>query len=345
MSSFPRGLSRFSAFFAHRRHKADDARQHLAAIVESSDDAIISKDLNGIITSWNAAAERLFGYTAREAVGKPVLILIPEDRHGEERDILRRLRAGQRIEHYETIRLRKDGSLVDVSLTVSPIWNRRGVVVGASKIARDITERRQLREQQQLLLGEMQHRAKNLLAVVDALARQSKPRNDPAVDAFVSAFMARLRALLSTGELVVGSSTRQAQLGEIFERVIEPFLDPNNPSRLSLGGPAIGVSERTAGALALAVHELATNALKYGALKVGRGTVALNWSEQASGGASRIVIEWKETGGELVSGEPEKKGFGSRVIHSAVAGEKDGHVEMKFERDGLRCRFDFAART
>jgi PAS domain S-box-containing protein len=114
----------------------------LSAIIESADDAIISKTLDGIITSWNAGAQRIFGYTAEEVIGKPILILIPEDHINEEPEILARLKAGERVEHYETIRKRKDGSLVEISLTVSPILDSSGKVIGASKIARDISERK-----------------------------------------------------------------------------------------------------------------------------------------------------------------------------------------------------------
>lgn len=123
------------------RLDAEHTRAHLAAIVDSADDAIISKDLNGIIRSWNIAAERLFGYDAREAVGRSILLLIPPDRHHEEVDIIGRIRRGQRIEHYETVRRTKDGRLVPVSLTISPIKDRHGRIVGASKIARDNSER------------------------------------------------------------------------------------------------------------------------------------------------------------------------------------------------------------
>jgi PAS domain S-box-containing protein len=127
----------------------------LSAIIESADDAIISKTLEGIITSWNKGAERIFGYTAEEMIGKPVTILIPSDHPDEESSILARLRRGERIEHYETVRVRKDGSLVDISLTVSPIKSPDGKIIGASKIARDITERKraeeQLREQAEII--------------------------------------------------------------------------------------------------------------------------------------------------------------------------------------------------
>jgi PAS domain S-box-containing protein len=116
------------------------AAQLCAAIVDSSDDAIISKDLNGVITSWNRSAERLFGYTAEEAVGQSITMLIPQDRLAEEPMILARLRRGERVDHFETVRRRKDGSLIDISVTISPVRDFHGVVVGASKIARDTSE-------------------------------------------------------------------------------------------------------------------------------------------------------------------------------------------------------------
>ncbi|MCA1576621.1 MAG: PAS domain S-box protein, partial [Acidobacteria bacterium] len=118
----------------------------LSTIIESADDAIVTKTLEGIITSWNKGAERIFGYTAEEAIGKPVLMLIPEDHPDEEPTILARLRRGERIDHYETVRVRKDGSLVDISLTVSPIRGPDGQIIGASKIARDISERKRAEE-------------------------------------------------------------------------------------------------------------------------------------------------------------------------------------------------------
>jgi len=118
------------------------AREHLAAVVESSDDAIITKTLDGIITSWNTGAERIFGYTPQEAIGKPVTILIPPDFLDEEPSILQRLKRGERIDHYETVRIRRDGTRVHISLTVSPIRDARGTIIGASKIARDITRQK-----------------------------------------------------------------------------------------------------------------------------------------------------------------------------------------------------------
>lgn len=121
-----------------------DASALLGAIVDSSDDAIISKDLNTIITSWNKSAERLFGYTAAEAIGQPITMIIPPDHLDEEPKIIQRLKRGERVDHFETVRMRKDGSRLDISLTISPVRDNQGRIVGASKIARDITERKRL---------------------------------------------------------------------------------------------------------------------------------------------------------------------------------------------------------
>jgi len=123
------------------RQRAERVERHLAAIVESTDDAIISKDLNGTITTWNKAAERLFGYLANEVVGKSITILIPPGRLNEEVEILERIRHGEVVDHFETVRRCKDGRLVVISLTVSPVTDDSGKIIGASKIARDITER------------------------------------------------------------------------------------------------------------------------------------------------------------------------------------------------------------
>jgi PAS domain S-box-containing protein len=123
------------------RRRAEAELTHMASIVESSNDAIISKDLNGIIQTWNQGAQAIFGYTAEEAIGQPVTMLIPEERIDEEPGILSRIRRGEAVDHYETIRKRKDGSLINISLNVSPVRDTHGVIIGASKIARDVTER------------------------------------------------------------------------------------------------------------------------------------------------------------------------------------------------------------
>jgi len=141
----------------------DIERARLAAIVDSSDDAIVGKTLDGVITSWNRAAERMFGYTAAEALGRHITLIIPTERHAEEDGVLARIRRGEIVDHFETVRQRKDGSRLSISLTVSPIRSADGTIIGASKIARDITERRRTEAERVLLLEEAQaaNRAKD----------------------------------------------------------------------------------------------------------------------------------------------------------------------------------------
>jgi PAS domain S-box-containing protein len=156
------GVARMRAEAA--RQHAERAAQHLVAIVESSEDAIVSKDLDGIITSWNYGAERLFGYSASEAIGRPITMLMPPDRTHEGPGILQRIRRGERVDHYETIRYHKNGGLLDISLTVSPVRDANGKIVGASKIARNISERKSA----EMKLRESERRLQELLAAVPA---------------------------------------------------------------------------------------------------------------------------------------------------------------------------------
>jgi PAS domain S-box-containing protein len=175
-------VARLNAEAARRAAERDAL--HLVSIVQSSDDAIISKNLDGVILTWNAAAERLFGYTPEEAVGQPVTMLIPADRQDEEPGILARLRRGERIDHYETVRQRKDRSLLDISLTVSPLRDSGGWIIGASKIARDITDRKEAQRK----MRESEQHLQDLLAAVPAAIYTTDAEgrityfNDAAVD-------------------------------------------------------------------------------------------------------------------------------------------------------------------
>ncbi|MGZ4871321.1 MAG: PAS domain S-box protein, partial [Candidatus Angelobacter sp.] len=165
------------------RHEAEDAQRRLAAIVESSDDAIASKDLNGIVTSWNKSAERLFGYKAEEMIGQPITLVIPPELHHDEPMILSKIRRGERIDHFETVRVRKNGERIDVSLTISPVKDAHGNVVGAAKIVRNITENRKidraLRTTEKLaaagrLAATVAHEINNPLAAVTNLVYLAK---------------------------------------------------------------------------------------------------------------------------------------------------------------------------
>jgi PAS domain S-box-containing protein len=301
----------------------------LASIVESSDDAIVSKNLDGIITSWNSGAERIFGYTAEEAVGQPITILIPHDRQDEERSILTRIRRGERIDHFETIRQRKHGSLIVVSLTVSPVRNAEGKIVGASKIARDITEEKRAQEQIATLAREAEHRSKNLLATVQATVSLSQSDTP---EGLKRAIEGRILALANVHSLFVETRWIGAELSTIAKQELAPYSE-NDKSGVRINGPQVLLEPNAAQVVAVALHELATNAAKYGALSVPNGQIGLEWSHGADG---RLVLRWREMGGPAVK-MPTHQGFGTRIIERMI-GQLKGKARFNWNTDGLVCK-------
>jgi PAS domain S-box-containing protein len=233
--------------------------------------------------SWNAAAERLYGYIAEEVIGKPLTMLIPPNRHDEEPAILERIKRGEHVERYETVRQRKHGSLIDVSLTVSPVKNVQGKIIGASKVSRDITERKRAQKHQQFLISELEHRAKNLFAVVQSIVNHTLIEGQTLAGAKV-VLTGRLNALAQAHALLAEAAWQGAPLAEIIQRVFAGFS-----KRFDLSGCEIVLNTPATQQFALAVHELATNATKYGALSVPNGRVSIECDvRRASDARSRI---------------------------------------------------------
>jgi PAS domain S-box-containing protein len=324
----------------------DEAAQRFAAIVESSDDAILAKDLNGTIISWNRGAERLFGYTAAEAIGRPVTMLIPLDRHNEESEILGRIRRGERIDHYETIRRRKDGGLVEISLSVSPIRNREGTVIGASKIARDITERRRAEEQQHLLIREMDHRVKNLFTLASSVVSLSARSSSTSTE-LASAVRARLNALAQAHALTVPSTSEansRTEQATTLHRLIGTILAPydncldNQQHRAVVVGPDVPIGGAAVTSFALLLHEFATNAAKYGALSVSEGEVHISCHEDGD----RFVLTWTERGGPPVARQTDGEGFGTVLGKATVRSQLGGEIVRDWKPEGLSIRLAVA---
>jgi PAS domain S-box-containing protein len=315
--------------------RSSELAQRLAAIVNTSQDAIISKDLSGIVQTWNDGARRLFGYEADEVIGQPITILIPPERQEEEARILDRIGRGERIEPFETVRRRKDGSLVDISLSVSPLHNIAGRVIGASKIARDVTERRKAHERQRLLINELNHRVKNTLAVVQSLARQSV-RSETENPGYKQ-FEARLLTLSVAHNILTEEQWESADLAAIAARVVAPHCA--DPARVHISGPSLRVPPATALALAMAFHELCTNALKYGALSNETGQVRLEWAVAEDEAPRRLRIRWQEAGGPPVA-PPARKGFGTRLLLRGLARELEADVRHDFQDAGVVCTID-----
>ncbi len=432
--------------------------EHYAALVESSEDAIVAKDTDGIIISWNPAAERIFGYSAEEMVGQSIRRLLPPDRQGEEDEILARIRCGEMVGQFFTKRLHKDGTLIDVSVTVSPVRNADGEIVGASKIARDathylntiwrleesekrfqllanniaqlawiaqadgeivwynqrwfdytgtnfedmrgwgwrevhhpdhlerverrfrhsletgelwedtfplrsrdgdyrwflsraepirdeqgaisqwfgtntdITEQREQAEQIKLLLAEVNHRAKNMLATVQAIARRSA--GDGTVESFIDQFERRVASLALNQDILVNRNWGEVPLTELVERQLAFVSEVAD--RIEVQGPDISIKPRGAEIIGMALHELATNALKHGALSVPAGKVTILWKQVEDGKA--LCIEWRERDGPPVAA-PTRKGFGTQLIDWVPRHGLDAEVSLEYHPEGVVWSF------
>lgn len=312
-------------------------QQHLAAIVEGSDDAIITKNLDSIIQSWNPGAERLFGYSADEAVGQPITMLFPADRMDEEVDFIARLSRGERIAHFETVRKRKDGTLVPISLTVSPMRNADGKIIGASKIARDITLKREVEERQRLLLAEMRHRVGNSYAVASGLLAVAA-RHSNNVAELVAVMRQRLHALAQVHSRTVthpsGAEPEGTSLFELVNSIVEPFTGELS-AKLEL--PEVDICPAAITPLSLLIFELATNAVKYGGLSgSGKGI-----SVHAERFDDRLLIRWKEACiSTPACSDPSYAGFGTHMSQSAVSSSLGGTFAREFSPQGMTATID-----
>lgn len=437
-----------------------DPAQLFEAIVNSSDAAIISKDLESRVLSWNPAAEAIFGWTAEEMVGQSIRRIIPEDRQEEEDLILERIKQGESATRMETVRLRKDGTLVNVAVLVSPVRDKQGRIVGASKLARDITgelhtkralseleqrfalmadniaqlawitdpkgwvfwynrrwfdftgatiedvqgwgwkdlvhpdhldrvtgqvsqcldamtdwedtfplrrfdgtyrwflcravpardaegnivcwfgtatdvtEQRDAERRIELLLMEVNHRSKNLLTVIQSLARRSAVDSDD----FVPRLEQRIAGLAANQDVLVNRNWSAVPLRELIAAQLS-FLERGN-DQVVIEGDDVVVQPSAAEAVSMALHELATNAEKYGALSVPEGRVTISWGVTGSGDEAEFALRWSESGGPPVT-EPERKGFGSRIIEEVPRGKLRAAIEVAYGREGysfaLRC--------
>lgn len=313
----------------HAALRESEARSRLlASIVESSNDAIVTKNLDSIITSWNKGAERIFGYSAEEVIGRPITLLTPSERHDEEPAILARVRRGERIEHYETVRRRKDGRLINISLTVSPIVNLENEIVGASNIARDITERTHEEKMAATLAREAEHRAKNVLSIVLATVHLS---SSDTPDELKRVIERRIRALADVHALFAESRWAGADVRTVVAKELKPYCRDQD-GRARIEGPSINVGPASAQAIAVTLHELATNAAKYGALSTEEGRISVEWSLMDE---NRLRLCWVEIDGPAVMPSTHQ-GFGMRVMQNIIAAQ-GGKFAIAWRPQGLAC--------
>jgi len=426
-----------------------------AAIIESTDAAVVSKNLDGTVLSWNPGATQIFGWTAEEMIGRSIRTVVPADRQDEEDAIIARIHRGESVPRFETWRLHKDGRLIPVAILVSPVRDASGAIIGASKIARDmsaeiavrdsleqsearfhlladniaqlawiaesdggifwynkrwfdytgmsldamqgwgwkavhhpdhvervvehftrciesgetwedtfplrgadgefrwflsravplrdasgavecwfgtntdITEQRAAEHQITLLLREVQHRSKNMLAIVQSIARQTSKSGED----FVDRLERRIAGLSANQDLLVSGNWTPVPIHELVDAQMA-FLE-DRAAQIDRAGPNLRVRASAAEAIAMALHEMATNAEKYGALSVPEGRVEVRWDLVASGDEEVFRMTWCERGGPPVR-EPPTRGFGSRILEAVPASKLNATIATEFPAEGFR---------
>jgi two-component system CheB/CheR fusion protein len=315
------------------RTRAEFARSYLAAIIDSSDDAIIGEDLSGRVTSWNPGARRLYGYADAEAVGRVLAeLVVAPGYEASDLGLLEQIRDGGRVEPFDTVSRRSDGSLVDTSMSLSAVKYDAGAIIGVSRIIRDATKRLQADKEKALLLGELDHRVKNILAVVGSIVSQTL-RSAPSPEAFAESMEGRIKALTQSHSLLTQDGGSKAALATLLHTELAPYHD--GADRVAVGGPNVVLTPRAGLAIAMAIHELTTNAAKYGALSVATGRVSVAWSVATADPAS-LRLTWTESEGPPVE-PPTRRGFGAALIERSLAYELDGKVERTFPPNGMKC--------
>ena len=307
--------------------------EQLRLILESATEyAIFTTDRDGRVTTWNSGAERLLGYTEEEILGRDArIVFTPEDcaAQAPEHEMETALAEGRATN--ERWHVRKDGSRFWGSGLMMPLQVGDSQP-GLLKIMRDHTERRRHEEMQQLLIGELNHRIKNTLTTVQALADQTL-RGAATLEVFEAAFKSRLEALARAHDLLTRGAWQDVALADVASAVLHGWVQAD---RMTVSGPLVRVSPKQALALALALHELATNAMKHGALTGETGQVTLAWAADDT-----CRMTWTESDGPAVS-PPQRRGFGSRILHGALAAELDGTVDLDYRPEGVVCSITFA---
>lgn len=317
--------------------RTEEALGRLAAIIDNSQDAIIGMTPDGTITSWNAGAERMYGYSADEATGRYLSFLTVGERSAELRQILDRMKRQPVLQRVvETERVTKGGRRIVVSFTASPTRNAAGKMVAVAVVERDTTERRQAEERQQLLLAELNHRVKNTLASVLSIASRTRQASD-SLDGFGRSFEGRLQSLAAAHELLAENIWAGVDLRQLLVEELKPYHEGKDPPVFS--GGEVFLPPRAALVFAMMFHELATNAAKYGALSGPGGSVKVGWRVTKAEGAALLRLDWAERGGPRIE-KPTRDGFGVSFVKRSIAYELHGTAELTFKPDGLRCRIE-----
>ena len=301
------------------------------AIVSSCGEPIYSLSPDLIIENWNPGAEALYGYEPHEIVGQSVRVLCFDQDEYEAFEAFAKdvAQCGHALT-CDARRLRKDGSVIEVILCLAPLRNRDGLITGYAAITHDITERKAQEKTRQLLVEELNHRVKNTLAMVQSIARLTLSSMKNPED-FAYNFTGRIQALAGAHNILTATSWHGADVASLVRDQL--ILGDTSEDRFSCSGPSLNLDPQTAVALSLVLHELGTNANKYGALSVASGSVDLSWESADSGEA--LKMRWRERGGPTVT-EPTGRGFGTSIIEQSLR-SRGGEANIRFEPAGLVC--------
>ncbi len=316
-----------------RQWHPETANTQLSAIVTASADAIVSLTPDGKFLSWNPGAEKMFGFSAAEAVGCSIALIVPPSECAEFEALLEEARAGNQVAIRDTVRRQKDGTLIEVEVRASPIRDAKGEVKSIAAIYRDVSGRKRDERRQRMLMSELSHRSRNLFSVINSIARLSLA-SATSIETAKESLIGRLEALQRTYGRLTDAGFEGERLKEILDSELEAF-----EGRVQATGPDIMLTGRAVQTFALLVHELATNASKYGALSVPAGRVNLNWSVSGTGAETRVRFDWIEGNGPLVK-PPARTGFGTMLITSIAASDFDCDPQLSYEADGFRYGFD-----
>ena len=304
------------------------------------DYAIITMDIAGLITSWSLGAERVLGYAECEILGRSgEIVFTPDDRAGGRftTELCRAIEHGRAIN--ERWHLRRDGTRLWASGIMMPLLDASGRPEGFLNILLDRTEARAAVESSELLMEEMKHRIKNTFSTVQAVATQTG-RNAQSTADFLAIFGSRLKALSQSHDLLVRAGWEDAPLRDVIEKALAAYDE--DTSRINFDGISVMLAANLVVTVSLAVHELATNAAKYGALSVSGGCVDIVWTvDTASKGPRCISISWSERGGPLVQ-QPKRRGFGSHLLEKGMSGST---VKLDFNPAGLKCHISLPLGT
>lgn len=319
--------------------RAFEASELLSAVIATSPDAILTYNLDGTIATWNQGATELYGYTEEEAIGQPLSILYPPDWPTPITEYRDRIMAGE-LSRFDATRITKTGELREVSISAAPVRRPSGDIFAISNIHRDITDLRRAQEAQQIVAREAAHRSKNILSVVRAIERQTAARAKT-LEEFRETFGARLDSLVSSNDMLARGAWTTVSLHELVQRKIDVFLDSGG-DRVTVYGPTVDLAAEAVQAVGMALHELATNCTKYGALSKGEGEVRIAWWRDGDGEDAPLKFHWHETGTSF-DGPPDDLGFGHVVLTRLAQTTLQTDPELEFAADGLHWRIDVPA--